>query len=269
MDYFQAFILAALQGLTEFLPISSSAHLILVPAFLGWQDQGLAFDVAVHAGTLCAVLYYFKQDLIAIIRAWCSGWTTQSWNPDGWLGWWLIVATIPVGLVGLLAGDWIELNLRSALVIAATTFIFGLALGWADRRSVANNASLQSLDFKQAMLVGAAQALALVPGTSRSGITMTAMLALGYSRTAAARFSFLLAIPAISLPALLKGAELSQQNSPVAWDLLSIGVFVSAVVALLCIRAFMRFVERVGMMPFVYYRIALALVIVVFAWKAV
>lgn len=269
MDYFQALILAALQGLTEFLPISSSAHLILVPAFLGWPDQGLAFDVAVHVGTLIAVVYHFKQELVTIIRAWFGGWTTQSWNADGWLGWWLLVATIPVGLVGLLAGDWIEMNLRSALVIAGATLVFGLALGWADRRSSINNGSLQSLDLKQALLVGAAQAIALIPGTSRSGITMTVMLALGYSRTAAARFSFLLAIPAIALPGLLKGVELSQQTNPAAWDVLLIGILVSAVVALLCIRAFMRFVERIGMLPFVYYRIVLAIVIVIFAWNVV
>ncbi|HAU67036.1 MAG TPA: undecaprenyl-diphosphatase, partial [Gammaproteobacteria bacterium] len=170
---------------------------------------------------------------------------------------------------GLSAGDWIELNLRSALVIACTTFAFGLALAWADRRASSNNGTLDTLNYKQALVVGAAQALALIPGTSRSGITMTAMLALGYSRTAAARFSFLLSIPAIMLPGLLKGVELSQKATPVAWDVLMIGIVVSAVVALLCIRVFMRFVERVGMMPFVYYRIGLALVILVFAWNTI
>jgi undecaprenyl-diphosphatase len=269
MDYFQALVLAAIQGLTEFLPVSSSAHLILVPTFLGWDDQGLAFDVAVHVGTLLAVLIYFKRDLLKIVGSWFGGWSVLRWDQQGLLGWWIIVATIPVGLVGLSAGDWIELNLRSALVIACTTFAFGLALAWADRRASSNNGTLDTLNYKQALVVGAAQALALIPGTSRSGITMTAMWALGYSRTAAARFSFLLSIPAIMLPGLLKGVELSQKATPVAWDVLMIGIVVSAVVALLCIRVFMRFVERVGMMPFVYYRIGLALVILVFAWNTI
>ncbi len=268
MDYFQALALAAIQGLTEFLPISSSAHLILVPVFLGWEDQGLAFDVAVHVGTLVAVLWYFHQDVTAMIKAWFVGWRTMQWSAEGRLAWWLVVATIPVGLVGLMAGGWIEANLRSALVIAAATFGFGLLLAWADRRSSSPSSNLttdlQTLNWQQALFVGAAQALALIPGTSRSGITITAMLMLGYSRTAAARFSFLMAIPAIALPGLLKGVELSQGSQAVAWDVLFIGVSVSAAIAFLCIRLFMRFVERVGMMPFVIYRVLLAAVIIWF-----
>jgi undecaprenyl-diphosphatase len=207
--------------------------------------------------------------LLKIIVAWFSGWSGLTWDQQGRLGWWVILATIPVGLVGLAAGDWIELNLRSALVIACATFVFAIVLGWADRRSSVNNGSLEALGWKQVIVVGMAQALALIPGTSRSGITMTAMLALGYSRTAAARFSFLLAIPAIALPGLLKGVQLSQQTAPVAWDVLSVGFLVSALVAILCIRVFMRFVERVGMLPFVYYRIVLSVGILVLSWKLV
>lgn len=262
MDYFQAVILAAVQGLTEFLPVSSSAHLILVPELFGWPDQGLAFDVAVHVGTLVAVVTYLKTDIVRMTRDWFTGWQRLSWSPEGRLAWWVILGTIPVGLVGLIAGDWIEYNLRSALTIAIATFVFALVLAWADTRADANQSRLNALSVKQVLWVGFAQALALIPGTSRSGITMTAMLALGYSRTAAAKFSFMLAIPAIALPGLLKTRELVSSHTLVQWDVLVVGVIVSAIIALLCMRLFMRFVERVGMLPFVYYRIALAIAII-------
>ena len=264
MDFWQAVTLAFVQGLTEFLPISSSAHLILVPKLLGWQDQGLAFDVAVHVGTLLAVITFLWKDIMQIMPAWFGGWQGFNWNTQGKLGWLVILSTIPVGLVGLLANDLIELHLRSALVIAATTLLFGLLLGWADRSGDKNIKPVESLTWRQALFVGGAQALALIPGTSRSGITMTAMLALGYSRVAAARFSFLMAVPAIALPGLLKAGELASSNTEVAWDMLAVGVVVSAIIAFLCMRLFMRFVQRVGMLPFVVYRVLLSIVIVVF-----
>ena len=262
MDYLQAVILAAVQGLTEFLPVSSSAHLILVPKLLGWPDQGLAFDVAVHVGTLLAVLLYLKGLIVKMTRQWVAGWRSLTWQAEGLLAWWVVLATIPVGLVGLVAGDWIELNLRSALVIAAATFVFAIVLGWADTRANANHGQLTTLTLKRAIWVGMAQTLALIPGTSRSGVTMTAMLALGYSRVASAQFSFLLAVPAIALPGLLKSHELMSSPAQVQWQVLLVGVAVSALIALLCMRVFMRFVEQVGMRPFVYYRIVLAGVIV-------
>lgn len=262
MDIVQAIILAVIQGLTEFLPVSSSAHLILVPELLSWDDQGLAFDVAVHVGTLVAVVVFLKKEILEILPAWFSGWARFNWDVNGMLGWLVVLATIPVGLVGLLAGDLIEANLRSAMVIAASTLVFGLLLGWVDRAGDQNTTPVESLTIKQALLVGAAQAFALIPGTSRSGVTMTAMLALGYSRTAAARFSFLMAVPAIALPGLLKGGELLASGQGVAWSLLIIGAVVSALTAFLCMHVFMRLVERVGMLPFVIYRVLLSIVIV-------
>lgn len=262
MDYLQAIFLAVLQGITEFLPISSSAHLILVPELLGWQDQGLAFDVAVHVGTLIAVMVFLKKELKAIIPAWFAGWPSFDWDTNGKLGWLVVLATIPVGLVGLFAGDFIEANLRSAMIIAAATLVFGLLLGWFDRTGDQNSKPMELLTWPQTLMVGVAQAFALIPGTSRSGVTMTALLALGYSRVAAARFSFLLAVPAIALPGLLKGGELIANGQAVAWDLLAIGALVSALVAFWCMNWFMRFVQTVGMMPFVIYRILLAIVIV-------
>lgn len=263
MEPFQAIVLAIVQGITEFLPISSSAHLILVPEFLGWPDQGLAFDVAVHVGTLIAVVAFLRKEIAQILPAWFSGWYGFNWDTPGKLGWLVIIATIPVGLVGLLAGDLVEAHLRTAAVIAASTLVFAIALGWADRGGDQNITPMESLTWPQTLLVGCAQALALIPGTSRSGITMTALLALGYSREASARFSFLMAVPAIALPGLLKSAELVTTSASTDWVNLTIGIVVSAVTAFLCMQLFMRFIQRVGMTPFVIYRIVLALVIVV------
>jgi undecaprenyl-diphosphatase len=180
----------------------------------------------------------------------------------GKLGWLVVFATIPVGLIGFLLGDSVEANLRAAWVIAASTLLFGLLLGWADRRGDQNSAPIESLTWKQTLLVGVAQAFALIPGTSRSGVTMTAMLALGFSRVAAARFSFLMAVPVIALSGLLKGAELALSAQAVEWGVLLLGAMLSATVAFACMHWFMRFVERVGMMPFVIYRILLSIVIV-------
>lgn len=262
MDIFQAVILAIVQGIAEFLPISSSAHLILVPELVGWDDQGLAFDLAVHVGTLLAVMVFLKKEIQQIVPAWFVGWKGFNWDTYGKLGWLVILATIPLGIAGLLLKDIVENDLRSALVIAASTLIFGLLLGWADRGGDKNTQALENITWKQTLMVGAAQAFALIPGTSRSGVTMTALLAMGFTRIASARFSFLMAVPAIALPGLLKGMELASTNEPVAWAFLIIGATVSAVMAFTCMHWFMRFVERVGMMPFVIYRILLSIVIV-------
>ena len=263
MDIFQAIVLAVVQGISEFLPISSSAHLILVPKLLGWADQGLAFDVAVHVGTLIAVIVFLKKEIQQIVPAWLIGWRRFNWDTNGQLGWLIVLATIPLGIFGLLFKDIVETDLRSALVIAGSTLVFGLLLGWADRGGDKNQTQMESLNWKQTLIVGFAQALALIPGTSRSGITMTAMLALGFSRVAAARFSFLMAVPAIALPGLLKGVELASSTVSIDWSILILGASLSATIAFICMHWFMRFVERVGMMPFVIYRILLAVIIVV------
>lgn len=262
MSYFEAIILAIVQGITEFLPVSSSAHLILVPELLGWADQGLAFDVAVHVGTLLAVLAFLRKDLYKIIPSWLIGWKSFDWDTSGKLGWLLILATIPVGLVGLFAGGFIEAHLRSSMVIAASTLVFGLLLGWADKSGDQNQKPMAELTWKQTLIVGLAQAFALIPGTSRSGVTMTAMLAMGFDRVASARFAFLMAVPAIALPGLLKGGELVGSGQAVAWDVLIIGAIVSAVMAFSCMHWFMRFIQHVGMKPFVIYRILLAILII-------
>ena len=258
MDLFQAIVIAILQGLTEFLPISSSAHLILLPELLGWPANGLLFDVAVHVGTLFAVLAFLHKEIKQIVPAWIVGWNGFSWNTHGVLGWWVIAATIPVGLVGLLAGDYIEANSRTPLIIAATTLLFGLLLGGADHNAQHNQRELPNLTLRHAVWVGVAQVFALIPGTSRSGVTMTAMLALGYSRVSAARFSFLMAVPAIALPGLLKASELMQSAEPTNLAILLTGIVVSGVVAFLTMHGFMQLIAKIGMLPFVIYRVLLA-----------
>jgi undecaprenyl-diphosphatase len=254
MDMVQAIWLAVIQGLSEFLPISSSAHLILPSQVLGWPDQGLAFDVAVHVGSFVAVMIYFRTDIKQLIIAWFQSLGCDS-SSESNLAWCIILGTIPAGLAGLLLGDYIEANLRSMAVIAATTIGFGLLLGWADH-SHRGSKTLEHLTWRTALVVGAAQALALIPGTSRSGVTMTAALALGFDRTTAARFSFLLAIPIIALSGGYKALQLLGQDS-VAWPEILVGTALSGLTAYLCIHSFLRLVERVGMMPFVIYRLLL------------
>ncbi|MEM9256834.1 MAG: undecaprenyl-diphosphate phosphatase [Pseudomonadota bacterium] len=258
MDGFQAVVLALIQGITEFLPISSSAHLVLPSLLLGWPDQGLAFDVAVHVGTLAAVVIYYRRDLIAMVRDWIRSLSGGASTENSRLVWYLGLATIPAGLVGLLAGGVIESHLRTLPVIASTTLIFGILLGVADR---GQRPAMTKLTLPLALAIGLAQALAPVPGVSRSGVTITAALFLGLGRQQAARFSFLLSIPIIASAGSLKAWELSDSAIPVDWYLLAIGTAVAALSAYLCIAAFIRLVGRVGMMPFVYYRVVLALLL--------
>jgi undecaprenyl-diphosphatase len=262
MSWFEAVILALIQGFTEFLPISSSAHLVLPSLLLGWEDQGLAFDVAVHVGTLLAVLSYYRRDLLQLVLAWLRSVSGGGSSPDSRLAWYLVVATVPAGLVGLLAGGFIEQHLRTLPVIAATTLVFGLLLGVADRRA-RQGAPGRDLDLRLAMLVGFAQAMAPVPGVSRSGVTMTAGILLGMTRQAAARFSFLLSIPIIASAGVLKTLELVQANGEVDWGIILLGVGVSAVTAYSCIALFLRLLDRIGLMPFVWYRLVLGGVLVV------
>jgi undecaprenyl-diphosphatase len=266
IELYQVIVLALLQGLTEFLPVSSSAHLLFPSLLLGWSDQGLAFDVAVHVGTLSAVLLYYRKDLVLMAERWLGSLAGGPSCDDSRMVWYLALATVPAGLVGVLGGAFIEDNLRTLPVIATTTLVFGLLLGVADRfakRTVAE----RPLSVTIALLVGLAQALAPVPGVSRSGITMTAALFLGMGRQAAARFSFLLSIPIIVSAGLLKVWELAAGAASVDWFSLCLGVVVSAISAYACIAAFLRLLDKVGFMPFVYYRIVLALALYIL-WLA-
>lgn len=257
IDSTQALLLAILQGLTEFLPISSSAHLVIPSLVLGWPDQGLAFDVAVHVGTLAAVLLYYRDDLARMARSWFGSLLGSPASEDSRLVWYLAIATLPVMIVGFAAGGFIESELRNLPLIASTTLLFGLLLGVADRRARRGTGTIQ-LTLAIAVLIGLAQAIAPIPGVSRSGITMTAALLLGMSRHAAARFSFLLSIPVIAGAGVLKVWELLSAGVGVDWLLLGGGALVSGITAYLCIAVFLRLLDKIGLMPFVYYRVLLA-----------
>ena len=286
MDLLQALVLALVQGITEFLPISSSAHLILPAQLFGWPDQGLAFDVAVHLGSLVAVLVVLREDVFAMIRGALRWPTSREVDGHFRLGLLLVLATVPVVIVGPLLKDQVETTLRSVEVIALATIGFGLLLWFADYRAdyradsradiradhqadpgAEPQAPLSStttqdptpieIDARSALLIGLAQCLALIPGTSRSGITMTAGLLVGLSREDCARFSFLLSIPTIAGAAVLSLADLLSETTPVPWSDLATGFVAAAVSAWACIRLFLALVERIGFLPFVLYRLAL------------
>jgi len=263
----QIVLLSIVQGLTEFLPISSSGHLILTPLLFGYKLQGLAFDVAVHLGTLVAVMLYFRGEIAAMVVACVDSLKARRLATlDAELAWMIVLASIPVVLLGLPLKSLLELLREDerliALVIAATTIGFGLVLWIVDVRGSCSRDEY-GLGWKGALLVGLFQALAIIPGTSRSGITMTAGLILGLTRRAASRFSFLLAIPAILMAGGLETLQLIRSPAPVDWTALWLGAFLSSVVAYLTIHFFLGFIEKISMFPFVLYRILLGIVILV------
>lgn len=263
MDSAQLVVLAIVQGLTEFLPISSSAHLILVPLLLNWPDQGLAFDVAVHVGSLIAVLFYFRQEVVSILSAWRKNLFGGKLTENARLGWWIIVGTIPAVVIGYFGKGLVETELRSPWVIAYATIGFGLLLWVADLVQSRHKTEYQ-LGPVQAIVIGCFQALALIPGTSRSGITMTAGLLLGMTRQAAARFSFLLSMPIIFASGVLQTRDLVQSSVTIDWGALLLAVVLSAISAGLCIYLFLKLIDRVGMLPFVIYRLLLGSVLIYF-----
>nr|WP_306592604.1 undecaprenyl-diphosphate phosphatase [Piscirickettsia salmonis] len=259
-------ILAIIQGITEFLPISSSAHLIIPGQILGWQDQGIVFDVAVHFGTLLAIISYFYQDLKQLFQGCWQALSSKTMNHDARLLLALAIGTIPVAIAGVLGQALIEGYLRSVWVIAATTIGFGLLLWWADAYAQAlskKQCAEPTLDWRVAVWVGLAQVFALIPGTSRSGVTMTAALFLGLSRDTAARFSFLLAIPVISLASLLQCYKLVTAAVDINLIMVMVAMSVAFISALLCIHLFLRWIQQVGFMPFVVYRLLLGFVLIV------
>ncbi len=257
MDILQVIVLAIVQGLTEFLPISSSAHLILAPRLADWPDQGLAFDVAVHLGSLIAVITYFRADIKQLWHGWWQSLTLRRHNLYSRMAWGIIVATLPVAVVGLVFNDAISTYLRSPLVIAATTIGFGLLLWYGDRVG-SKQRQEADITWRDIIIIGLAQTLALIPGTSRSGITLTAGLILGLSREAAARFAFLLSIPTIIAAGSLQSVKLIRANSTaVDWNGMLIGTILSALAAYFCIHYFLKLINRIGLMPFVIYRLAL------------
>lgn len=261
-DLLHVFILAVVQGLTEFLPVSSSAHLILVPKLLHWEDQGLAFDAAIHLGTLAAVLLYFRLELIAMTRDWFKSLHTGKQTPNSRLAWAIGFGTIPVGIAGILANDFIADYFRSAMVIAVTTVVFGIILGLAAYIGKQQR-NEYALTWKDVLFIGCAQAIALIPGVSRSGITLTAGLFAGLTNQAAARYSFLLSIPVIVLAGGYELIKMGHSGANVDYTALSFGFIVAAITGYACIDIFLKLLNRVGVMPFVIYRLALGILLFV------
>lgn len=263
MDTLQAAILALIQGLTEFLPVSSQAHLVLYSLFTGQDYQGLDFDILLHAGSLVAVVSYFRRELWAMARDWIRALTGAERTADSRLAWLIIIGTIPAGILGLWLKDLAEVALRSPLIMGSALIGFGLLLGWADWRHRGER-NEYSLTVKDALIIGFAQALALIPGTSRSGITITAALFLGMSREAAARFSFLLSVPIIAAAGLLGTRDLLNGGIQTEPEVLLVGFVVALVSTYACIHYFLAFIRRIGMQPFVAYRVILGLVLLSF-----
>jgi undecaprenyl-diphosphatase len=270
MGLVQVVVLALIQGVTEFLPISSSAHLILVPWVLGWEDQGLAFDIAVNTGTLVAVIAYFRRDLLDLVRSLVHGLHDEGLRVEGMPARRLLAAlaigTVPVAILGFLAQDLVAGPLRHPGVIGATSIGFGFALLWADLGG-RRDRDLAVLTLRDALWIGLAQALALVPGTSRAGITMTAGLALAYTRPAAARFSFLLYIP---IGVLAAGKDvvdaLNGELPAVSLPPMLVGFAVAAISAYLVIRGLLAWLQRRSLTVFVVYRVLLGLAILGLWW---
>ncbi len=265
MSILHIVVLALVQGITEFLPISSSGHLVLVPVLTGWPDQGLLIDVAVHVGTLFAVLIYFRRDVLAVLAG-VLDLLRGRWTGDARLALWLAVATLPVIAAGFVLKALVPDGLRSVELIAWATIGFGVLLWIADRLGGVDN-GVGTMTLRQALLIGLAQVLALIPGTSRSGITMTAARALGFSRPEAARFSLLLSIPAIGGAGVLLGLDLAEaDNLALTRDALLAGglAFVSAILAIWAMMAWLR---RATFTPFVVYRLILGAALLIYAWS--
>jgi len=260
VDTLHIVILAILQGLTEFLPISSSAHLVLLPSLLHWPEHSLVFDVAVHFGSLLAVVYYFRHEVWRMLCAWVHSLGGGQADQDSLLAWWVIIGTLPVIVIGFLFQHSIEGVLRAPWIIAGASIIFGLLLLVADRGAKRQRDEF-SLTLKDVLIIGCSQVLALIPGTSRSGITITLGLFLGLSRKASARFSFLLAMPVIFASGVLQSVRMFTEVSPIGWGELALGIVLSAISAGLCIHYFLRLVERLGMLLFVIYRVLLGALI--------
>jgi undecaprenyl-diphosphatase len=263
LSWLQAIILGISQGLTEFLPISSTAHTLVVSRLLGWPDPGAAFTAVTQVGTELAVVIYFRNDIARILKAWFASLTKveQRSNPDAKMGWYVIIGTIPIGVTGLAFRSSIETTARNLWLVAGSLIFMGILLGLADRFAKHTKSEVD-LNTKNAVLFGLGQALALIPGVSRSGATITAGLAMGFRRDVAARYSFLLAIPAVFASAALTAGDIASDDF-VNWPATIVATLVAFVVGYFVIAGLMRYLQTRTFMPFVIYRIALGLLLLV------
>jgi undecaprenyl-diphosphatase len=275
MSWFESLILGLVQGLTEFLPISSSAHLRLTAAFAGWEDPGAAFTAITQIGTETAVLIYFRKDIVRIISAWFRSLTNKAMRSDhdAQMGWLVIIGSIPIGVLGVTLKDQIEGPFRDLRITATTLIVMGIILGVADRlaardetggkhRAIKERKTLQELSVRDGLIYGVCQAMALIPGVSRSGATISGGLLMGYTREAAARYSFLLAIPAVLASGLFELKDASE-GGHVTWGPTIFATIIAFVVGYAVIAWFMKFITTKSFMPFVYYRILLGILIIV------
>jgi undecaprenyl-diphosphatase len=256
MTLVQILVLAIIQGLTEFLPISSSAHLILGGKVFGWPDQGLAFDVATHLGTLLAVLVYFSKDLSGMARACLNPPRSAEDRQNRAMAAYLVIASVPALLAGFLFQELVANYLRDVRIIAWTTVLFGLLLWLADALG-SRDKPVGAMTWPAALLIGLAQALALVPGVSRSGVTITAGRFLGFGPEAAARFSFLLAIPVVAAAGSFGAVQVARGEAVVNGPGFVLAMAMAAIAGWLCIAAFLALLRRVGLLPFIIYRLLL------------
>lgn len=266
MSWFDAIILGILQGLTEFLPISSSAHLRIFGELTG-ADPGAAFTAITQIGTEIAVLIVFWKDIVRVLRSWFMSmpWVKEdnrisSSNPDVRMGWMIIVGSLPIGILGLLLQDWIDTTFRNLWITVAMLAVFALLLGAADKYAQSEK-KLTELSWKDALLYGLAQAMALIPGVSRSGGTITMGRFLGYTRSEAARYSFLLALPAIFASGLYKLVKVLAGSEPVALAPTLVATVIAFVVGYAVIQWFLKLISTKSFIPFVYYRLILAAIV--------
>jgi undecaprenyl-diphosphatase len=266
VSVFEAIVLGITQGLTEFLPISSTAHLRIVPAFAGWEDPGAAFTAVTQLGTMAAVLLYFRADLLRIGRAWLRSLRDPAARRelDARLGWYIILATIPIAIFGLAFKDQIETGARDLYLISVALIVLGLVLLAAEKVG-RKDRSIKQITRRDGIAIGFAQALALVPGVSRSGATITAGLFLGFDRTSAARFSFLLSVPAVVLSGVLEFASIlnGSEGQHVGLGALAIATVLAFVVGYASIAFLLRFLEHHSTIVFVVYRVALGTLVLV------
>jgi undecaprenyl-diphosphatase len=266
MNLFQAIVLGAVQGLTEFLPVSSTAHLIIIPKMLGWEDPGLTFDVALHVGTLLALLLYFREEWIRLVKSGLDYVGGRSRDP---LFFYIILATIPAGIAGLLFEKRAERDLRDLRVIAAALILLALVLVMAELKG-RKKKELSQLTLGDSAIIGFAQALAIIPGVSRSGVTITAGLFREMKRDAAARFSFYLSTPLIAGAAAKKAYDVMKTGMP-ASDVVPFiaGIVASAIVGYLAIKILLSYLQSHSTFVFVYYRIALGVALYIAFWYGV
>lgn len=279
MSLFQAMILGIVQGFTEFLPVSSSAHLIFIPKFLGWADQGLAFDAIIHLGTLLAVIIYFRKRMITLIR---GLYADDANHADRRLGWMIVLSVIPALFAGFLMSEVFTIEIRSPLVIAVSLIFWGIVLGVADRFALKHESmkalkqwdnppageagrTMEYLSWPKALFISCAQVISLIPGTSRSGITMTAGLFSKLTKEAAAEFAFLMSIPVIAASGMLKLFEMVKTGGGEVVSMpLIVGLLFSAVSGFFAISALMKFIKHRSFMPFAVYRVVVGILILVF-----